>query len=159
MAKNLEERRLFSQLLRMVAINAYAAWTNTLVGNPAPAVKEQFERTTNPQPGDVVLETSTVWTWAKHSDEAPRDQYPALGVLLRVVQEPIVTAEQLSKLHAEGDHYVRAGETLDEIPKERVTYIRPLDGSVPEYRWTNASFIRVFASLEDVRPSATKGDR
>jgi hypothetical protein len=62
-----------------------------------------------------------------------------------------MTAEALKAMHDAGDYYVRADETLEEIPKERVYYIRPLDGSVPEYRWTNASFIRVYSSLEQFR--------
>lgn len=151
-AADLRTRQLIGQLMRMVAINAYAAYSNTLVGNAAPAIRQQFERSTKPQPGDVVYERSTIWQWARNADDAPLDQYPGIGVLLREAVEPIATAEQLAAMHAHGDYYVRIDETLGDIPKERVFYIRPLDGSVPEYRWTNADFVRVFDSLDQVRP-------
>lgn len=133
---SVRDRARESRLFRLLAINAYAAYSNTIVGNPAPAIEWQGQRTCEPQVGDVVLETSTVWRWARYSDEAPSDQYPGIGVLIRVVREPIPIAE---------------GET-DDGATETVHYIRPLDGTVPEYRWTNASFIRVLASLDDIKP-------
>lgn len=125
-------------LLRLVAINAYVAYSNTLVGNAAPAIHAQFLRTKDPQVGDVVLETSTVWQKSRHVEETPT-QFPQLGVLLRVAQEPYP--------YEPGDY-----EDGEPIPTEKVWYIRPLDGSVPEYRWTNAIFIRVMVSLDDARP-------
>jgi hypothetical protein len=115
-------------LWRLIAIGAYTAYSNSLVGNPAPKVREYFERVSHPQVGDVVLEMSTVWRWAAHAVEAPRKQYPELGVLLRVTEEPFPAAE---------------GEEPDPTVTETVHYIQPLDGSVPEYRWTNARFIQV----------------
>jgi hypothetical protein len=121
-------------LYRLIAINAYTAYRNTVVGNPAPAIAEQYARTTNPQPGDLVLEVSTIWKQSRYALEAPRAQYPELGFLLRVEMEPFPREE---------------GETEpDDGAREKVWYIQPLDGSVPEYRWVNANFIRVFTELE-----------
>jgi hypothetical protein len=145
----LEQRKFMSRALRLIAINAYGAYRNTLVGNVAPAVKRQFARTSNPVVGDTVLEVSTIWKWAKYSDEAPAEQYPGIGVLLRIAAEPCITQEQLDEMHSLGDYFKHAEETLSDVPKETVYYIEPLDGSVPEYRWTNARFIRVLTSLDD----------
>lgn len=134
-----------SQLRRLVGINGYMAYSNTLVGNPAPAIREQYLRTTNPVPGDLVLETSTYRHWAWQEDGDPG---AALGILLRVVDEPVATQEEHAAMLAEGDYYVGDGETYADVPKERITYLRPLDGSVPEFRWHNADFIRVFSRAE-----------
>ncbi len=121
---------------RLLAINAYAAYSNALMASGyALAARRQLERTIAPQPGDVVLETSTVWRWARYAEEAPRQQYPELGVLLRITHEPFPRQD---------------GEENDGR-LEIVHYVRPLDGSVLEYRWTNASFIRVLTSLDDQR--------
>lgn len=124
-----EQARLF----RLLAVNAYHAYSHTLVGNAAPKVQAAYERMTHPMPGDVVLETSTIWTWAKHVDEEPMKQCPYLGVLLRTAREP----------------YPRDPEEQSEevVATELVYYIRPIDGSVPEYRWTNANFIALFSEL------------
>jgi hypothetical protein len=149
----LHHRQLVSRLMRLVAINAYNGFYNTVVGDPAPAVAAQNRRSKEEglRSGDVVLECSTVYRWARHSDEAPADQYPGLGVLLRVVMEPIVSGDDLAKMHADGEYWDHRGETLADIPLERVVYIAPLDGTIPEYRWTNASFIRVLSSLDEMR--------
>lgn len=128
------EPQRMAYLLRLVAINAYAAYMNTLVGNPAPAVEKQGKRTQDPQVGDVVLETSTVWRVSRHVEDTP-GEFHGLGVLLRRVREPCPRAE----------------DEEDDGATEEVFYIRPLDGSVPECRWTNASFIRVLVSLDDCR--------
>lgn len=143
-----ERRRIY--LLQLIAINAYAAYCNVLMGTSAPRGREIFERMTHPEPGDLVLETSTIWQAARHAEDVPK-QLPCLGVLLRVVDEPVCTQADLDAMHAEGDSYTSPNESLADIPRERVWYIQPLDNSVPEYRWTNASFIQVFNSLEQFR--------
>jgi hypothetical protein len=125
-------------LLRAVAINAYAAYMNGLA-HPGPAYQAQSRRTRDPQPGDLVLETSTLWRAARYVEDTP-GQFPNLGVLLRMTTEPM------------------PGDSEDEEPPtERVWYVRPLDGSVPEYRWTNADFIRVLTSLDDIHPTEKAG--
>jgi hypothetical protein len=125
------------RLLRLIAINAYTAYRNTLIGDPPPALAAFGSRIRDPRPGDIVIETSTIYRWAQHADEAPSEQYPSIGILLRVADEPFPCEE---------------GEIEpDENARERVYYIQPLDGSVPEYRWTNADFIVVPSSMDDVR--------
>ncbi len=120
-----------ARLFRLVAINAYRVYLGTLIGNPPPGLKALGERITNPEPGDLVLETSTIYKWAKDSEQAPLAQYPALGVLLRKTREPFPGKE----------------EDADPVTYEDVWYLRPIDGSVSEYRWTNANFIQVKESL------------
>jgi hypothetical protein len=139
--------KALGRALRLLAINVYTQWGNLLMGSAPPRIQAAYERMKNPQVGDVVLETSTMWQNARNADG--EGQFPNIGTLLRVAQEPIMSAEDFAKMHADGDYWERADETLDDIPKERVYYIAPLDGSVPEYRWTNASFIRVFTSLDE----------
>jgi hypothetical protein len=127
---------------RLIALNGYMAWSNTLVGNQAPAIAEQFKRSNEPQVGDLVLETSTAFRWMRHENVGPG---VALGFLLRDVREPIMSREDFDKMHAAGDHYNAEDETYESLPTERVYYLRPLDNSeVEEQRWENASFIRIF---------------
>lgn len=132
-----------AELRRLIACNAYAAYLNTLVGNPAPRIAEEGERTRAPQPGDVVLETSTIWRW--HDDPGP-----ALGVLLRDVREPIYSREEFDAMHAEGDYWDNPDEDYEILPTEQIFYVRPLDGSVEEFRWHNATFIRVHSEMPHV---------
>ena len=123
-------------LYRLLAINAYAAYMNALAHH-GPAIREQWERSDKPQPGDVVLETSTIWRWARHGQDATRAAYPEIGILLRIAEEPFPREE---------------GELEpDDGARETVHYIRPLDGSAREHRWTNARFIRVLSSLDEAR--------
>ncbi len=137
--EHFSEPQRLAYLLRMVAINAYVAWSNTLIGNAPPAIHAQFERMKDPQVGDVVLETSTIWKASRYTNDTP-SQFPGLGVLLRTADEP---------------YPIDPDEYADDepVPTEKVWYVRPLDGSVPEYRWTNASFIRVSVCLDDARPA------
>jgi len=137
-------------LLKLVAINAYAAYCNAMT-NRAPQYAAQFLRTSEPEAGDVVLEVSTVFR-SKDAYEPIEGQFASLGILLRKVQEPVVSAERLAEMHAEGDYFKSPEETLDQIPKEVIYYVRPLDGSVPEFRWSNARFIRVLSKLADIHP-------
>ncbi len=137
-------------LLKLIAINAYAAYCNSMMNHSA-EYRAQYDRTAKPEPGDIVLEVTTVFR-ARTAYEPSGGQFASLGVLLREAMEPIVTAEQLAEMHAAGDYYKSLEETIDDIAKEKAFYIRPLDGSVPEYRWTNARFIRVLSSLHDIHP-------
>jgi hypothetical protein len=143
-------------LLKLVAINAYAAYCNSMT-HRAPQYTAQYERTVHPKPGDVVLEVTTVFRLGDAFTKTER-QYAGLGVLLREVMEPIVATESLAEMHAAGDFYRNLTETIDDIPKEKVFYIRPLDGSVPEFRWSNAKFIRVLSSLADIHPISCRSD-
>lgn len=68
------------ELIWLLAHSILAIHSACLVGNPAPKVKEMYERMSHPQPGDVVLETGTCW----------RADWPerALGRLIRIERGP-----------------------------------------------------------------------
>ena len=129
-------------IYRLIALNGYAAYRNTMVGNPAPAVAEEGKRSRNPVPGDLVLETSSFSRPWWREDVSPG---PALGILLRRTDEPISTQEQLDAMHAIDDCWKSPDERLSDIPTEDVWYIEPLDPTVVprEVRWTNCSFIHI----------------
>jgi hypothetical protein len=59
-----------------------------------------------------------------------------------------MSREDFDKLHADGDYYYNTpDETYESLPTEPIWYVEPLDGSVPEFRWFNASFIRVCSEM------------
>lgn len=125
-------------LYRLIAIGAYAAYYNSLSGTQSPAQKKYWDRANNLQPGDLVVERSTIWRWARDGVGDKLEYYSAIGVYLRQAMEPYPKVDP---------------DDPDEEnpPLERVWYIQPLDQSVPECRWTNADFIYIPTSLEDVR--------
>jgi hypothetical protein len=109
---------------RLMEVTAYNLYSACLVGNPAPFVARLYEQMKSPQSGDVVLEVSTIYDESRTGTR--------LGRLVRVAAEPVFTATEW----AEG-----GGRPDEPIPTERVWYIA-LDGG-REFRWTNATFIRV----------------
>jgi hypothetical protein len=138
-----QDRVTTERLLYLLALNGYQAYRHTVVGNPAPQVANTFDRLTHPVPGDLVLEISTCQRWL-HSDRSPGH---ALGWLLRVVQEPVMTQDGLDQLHQEGDYFDTPDETIATIPTEKVFYVKPLDGSIESARWIDADFIVVQTAL------------
>jgi hypothetical protein len=133
-----EANALKSRMLRLIAINAYAAYSNSIMAAHAPRGREIFDRVRQPIVGDLVVETSTIWKWARNEDEAPMpDGCPFLGILMKIAYEP----------------YPRVEGDLEPEPdaREIVHYIKPLDGHRDEVRWTNASFIKVFQGLGEAR--------
>jgi hypothetical protein len=68
-------------IYRLLAVAGFQAYSNSLVGNPAPEVRAYFERAHNPQVGDLVVETSTIWM--------PNWSGAALGWLLEDTYEPV----------------------------------------------------------------------
>lgn len=125
---------------RLLAIAGFQAYNNSLVGNPAPSVRAYFHRAHNPEVGDLVVETSTIWM--KKWNPA------ALGWLLEDTREPVQTDEEHDAMLAEGDYWKESAEGHDAIPTERIFYIDVLDPEVPSpFRWHNASFIMIPANL------------
>jgi hypothetical protein len=115
-----------TKLIETLAYNLYGA---TLVGNPAPIVKELGDRMIAYQVGDLVLECSTIYM---------DDRYGArLGKLARVAIEPMFTPERWYQEMEAGPE--------EKIPEEKVWYLALPDGR--EFRWTNARFIAVPTSL------------
>jgi hypothetical protein len=141
--------------LRQVAILGYSTYTATLVGDPAPFARRLNQRMRDPRPGDLVLETSTIWRLVP---EAHGEWDPAaLGYLLREVDEPAFTraaweveCAQEAAWHAE--HYPdEPYEPMEEFrvdapPMERVQYLQRLDTG-GEFRWHNADFIALPTTL------------
>lgn len=132
-------------LLNLIAINGYAAYRNTCVGDPAPRVREEFERSILPQPGDLVLEITGRW----YTGDSDGIRW-ALGYLLRVTQEPVQSRDDFQQMHAEGDYWKSPDERYEDIPTEDVWYIKPLDGRLESVRWRNCSFIRIHTTLPPI---------
>lgn len=121
-----EERN--RELLRLIALNGYAAWRHALWAAGCEAGRHAWERAQTPQVGDLVLETSTFYARKDYVMSWPG---PELGYLLREAWEPF------------------PGEDADPAARERVFYVKPLDRSSEEYRWVNASFIRLEDGTEE----------
>lgn len=111
------------ELIRIISTNALALWDRSLVGSPCENTAKMFAALKYPQPGQLVLEISS--GCYIHPEIA-------LGHLLRVTQEPFPDPDP-----------------EDEPILEEVVYIQTLTGV--EARWTNARFIRVLESLEELR--------
>lgn len=117
------------ELARLIAMAGYAAWCATLIGNAPPSTKALYDRMRAPQPGDLVVETSTL-------HRTPWDP-GAVGRLLRTAMEPRWTRER----------WIADGGDADEpIRTEQIWYVAPFvptqDGR-DEVRWWNASFIAI----------------
>jgi hypothetical protein len=117
-----------------VALGAagYAAYTLTIVGHAAPIADRYRERVTHPEPGDLVVETST---FAARSRKG--FGHVAVGTLVRSGVEHIV--ESPTDEEPDGFEY-------DEL----AWYVRPFVGG-DTVRWTNAEFIAIPRSQEQVR--------
>lgn len=119
------------KLLALVCINAYEVYLSTLHGCDARSRTDLRDFCKNPVPGDLVIETSTIWT-------RERDEH-RFGKLLRKEWRQMYTAEEWAALDAEPN---------EPIPTELVWVIETLVGS--EYTWTNADFIRVADEMAGV---------
>lgn len=121
-------------LRRLLYVSAYQAYLGTLHGCSAPITGAAHKGLSKPTAGHLVMEVTTIYM-------ADRDDW-RFGRLLRVVEEPAYTREKWR----EG-----GGKDDEPIPTERVWYIELPDGT--EYRWVNASFIRVlerpFSCMDD----------
>lgn len=106
------------------------------VGDPAPVVREMWERHQDPQPGDWVIETTTIYRLTYYPERY--DEATLLSLwdgqftrYLRTEDRPAYTPEEW----ADGDD---AGKP---IPTEQVHVCENPDGS--EYAWTNAELATV----------------
>ena len=109
--------------LRLIEVLAYQNYRSTLVGNPAPVVKQLGDRMRDVRVGDLALEVTTIY----HPDRLGE----RLGRLVRIAEEPVFTPEQ----------WADGGGENEPIPTHTVWYLRLPDGR--EYGWYNASFIAV----------------
>jgi hypothetical protein len=102
-----------NNLLKLVAAAAYAAYSNTLCGNPSPNQEAYYKRMSNPEVGDLVLEISRL--------RGPK-VIDSIGRLISITNEPFPDWED------------------DEpVPKRDVWTIKTLDDR--EFRWENCNFI------------------
>lgn len=94
--------------------------------------KMEFDRRPYWRPGDLVMESSTVWFSERHLSR--------VGFVISDGEEWLHTDEDWS-----ADAELRE-EWGNQRPRERITRIRLLwDGS--EFAWTNARFVRLFESV------------
>ena len=123
----------------------------TLVGDPAPVVARMHERMRDPQPGDLVMETSS--TYRLHAE----DFYRAFGILLAHRTEWWTTDAEWEKTVAEdraaheeflnGPYSIPGDRDEPWEPVERTTdhawYVQY--GPKPEdvCRWVNCEFVTV----------------
>jgi hypothetical protein len=120
-------------LVNIIRRVGHELYCSTLIGADVPSVTRCGERMCHPQPGDVVLETSSFYVvnlgkkvkgkdyWAKPEE--------TVGILDRETREPIAGEWEETE--------------EDPRPTERVWYIKRLrDGGT--VRWTNANFVAIF---------------
>lgn len=112
---------------RLVETLAYNLYLSTLGGSEGRRPREIREDISNPKPGDLVIETSTIYA-AKASGGSERG-VTGIGRLIRVADEPVATREEW--------------DDEDPIPTHKVYYIELVFGEGVEQRWHNASFIKV----------------
>ncbi len=127
-----------------------------LVGNPAPVVKRMYGRMKDPQPGDLVLELSSLGVSRRRPDGLDQ-QVKAFGILLahrrewwqtdeewaaRVEEERIAHEEFLRSAYSHpGD------EPFDPAQCERLTddawYVQYGAAAGDVCRWTNCQFVAI----------------
>lgn len=105
----------------------------TLVGNPAPVVERMSSRLRDPQPGDLVVETSTIG-FSGDNDRAIK----GLGILLAKRDEWWHTDEEWARGVADGEW----GPT-DQRSIDRAWYVQYGSAAVDICRWTNCSFTTI----------------
>lgn len=98
----------------------------TLVGNPAPAVQRMHERMYRPEPGDLVVETTTAWR--------PGNEVRGFGILLGHRREWCSTDEEWAVSLAEepGD---------DERMADHYWYVQYGPGERDIARWEDCAFV------------------
>jgi hypothetical protein len=112
-------------MLRLLCVSAYNAWSLSMCG-PSAVAKGAFEFMGKPVVGQIVMETSTIWT--------PGRDAHRIGRLLRIETRPTHTNEE----------WLALGETdVDDINSCTYWVIDPLYSPWTEYHWHNASFISV----------------
>lgn len=143
-------RRLVMAGMAKALLNA------TMVGQPAPIVKRMYARMRDPQPGDLVIELSTMWS----RDEDTRIK--GMGILVAHRQEWASTDAEWSEYVAEekraydedfktGPYYrPEDGEFDADEMCERITdhawYIQYGPAAADICRWTNCEFVAVISA-------------
>jgi hypothetical protein len=128
-----------SELLRLLALNAYQSYSNTLVGNAAPRIKELFQELREPKEGDLVLEVSTAAFMPQPRFREHQEEVLAEAAYIGYLEKH--TREAVSQVYARDEPWDAEYEGGPE-PTVEVFYIRTLlNGRL--HRWHNARFIKV----------------
>lgn len=121
---------------------AYCLWSATLVGNPAPVVAKMGARLRDPQPGDLILETTS----SLHRSDVER-RAMGFGILLDHRDEWAQTDEEYNQQLADDGGDLHDGWR----GKDHAWYVQY--GPQPDdiCRWVNCSFITVPTDTDFVR--------
>jgi len=117
--------------IRLLGTVGYELWKSQLIGGGGDATMQRFERMRNPQVGDLVIEISTSGFWIARTQ--PPSKYPhitaanAVGYLDRIVWEPVSPWD----------------DTDEPAPKEKIYYLRKIDGTGSIFRWVNAQCVAI----------------
>ena len=126
-------------VIRMLAKVGHELYMSQLIGNGPPSMQRRWHRMENPQPGDLVIETSTGGWWRREKTPPGDKSYivaeNACGILEKITQEPFPRAE--------GEPPWDEKEEGRPEPLEKVYYIRRLHDDREPFRWTNASFMTI----------------
>jgi hypothetical protein len=115
------------EIVEMLKNSAYHLWRASLCAGP-PHIADLFNELKDPKVGDIVAETSTMWRGGNVLE--------SVGMLISITREPMYTLEDWKKSGASD------GEA---IPLETVYALRLVFDDNREFRWRNASFIKVKA--------------
>lgn len=144
----------YEAVVRVLAFNIQATWNAVLASTGSAKNRELFERITNPQIGDIVLEVTSLRRW-----NTPDWPGPALGILVAVEQEPSYTkAQWRAKLKHDRECVAEhrnpwgfgsfesfsawvAKQDPDVVPTYPVYVLETLVGEHEVMRWENAKFI------------------
>lgn len=135
-------------IYRLLAVAGFEAYGNSLAGPVKSDAADYFHRARQPKVGDLVVEHTTLWM--------PNWNSAALGWLLEIVDEPVVTKEEHDAMLAQGDYWQESGEDYDSVPTGRVYYIDPLDPDITPrpYRWYNAGFVAIPTEIAGFKRAA-----
>jgi hypothetical protein len=129
LARTLEEEQI--KIIRLLELTAYKIWDAILTGNQCEKVRGIYMDMQNPQPGDLVIETSTLSCGkmrnAQEKQVIPRGIH-GIGYLIKITYEPCMTEEEWDS----------PGEP---VPTEKVIYMKLFNGQ--EMRWVNAEVLKV----------------
>ncbi len=116
--------KLDSRAISLIRRGAYNLYLSSLGGSENQ--RKLFEELNEPKQFDLVVERSTIWS-NMHQEQS-------VGNLMRTEREPICSKEE----------WIKAGAEEDEpVPTQLVHVIRLCFDDNREFRWTNASFIKV----------------
>lgn len=102
----------------------------TRVGSPAPITEDIYKRLSAPQPGDLVVESSVLYT------RDPDKRLKGLGILLEKRAEWWHSDQEWADLLAE-----EAYGPDDDRPQDEAWYVQYGPSAEDVCRWTNCSFI------------------